>query len=597
MEKNQEKTCLFDKFKFFKNMNKNFYKNSLIFFLIFLYFVFILISFVFPYSFFTSKEFKKKDLVIYHRFLSDDSLEGRYPSTNGSKKAQEWIIYFFKKWNYYSLFDQNYFQEFSFSGKYKKTGINKIELKNCTQNCEVPIEPMNFSLSGQIEGKIIEGNFCVEEKKELTILIQKIQKPEDYIVICKRYGSKEWEKEKDYKNWISFENKYFHIDRLKFKGVIFLKDEGDNLTIEQLKFSKKGKTLAAFFDNEKYKEFYKKILETNSEIKITINYEQEKLIGKNIGFSLKPLKENQKIIYIGAHYDHLGKGIPEFSLDAIGKIYNGADDNASGISGIMELAEYFAYKKIPEDWNLVFLFFDAEEWGLLGAKEFVNSKYFNKNSIAMLNFDMIGRLNQTLQIQGKDTGDKIWSNLIENAADKIQKKYSIKIQWMKGGKGPSDHTEFYQKQIPVLFFFTGTHKDYHKPTDDYDKINYSGIIIILELAKEFILELMHSKELPKYQKAKEENQSFSFKVRLGIIPSNYYSEEGLEVGGFVENAPIAKSGIQIGDIIIQIGDKKIQNIYDLMEFLQTAKLGISYKILYIRNKKIYETYSELMENK
>lgn len=576
-------------------MNKNFYKNFLIFFLILTYIVSTLLSFVYPYSFFTSKELKIKDLISYHRYLSDDSLEGRYPSSLGSKKAQDWIILFFKKWNYFPLFDGNYFQEFSFSGKYKKNGINEIEIMHCIENCKAPIEPLNFSSLSQIEGKVIEGGYCIEEKKELTNLIQKIQKPEDYIVICKRYGAKEWEKEKEYKNWISFESKYTHIDRLKFKGVIFLKDEGNNISIEQMKVSKKGKTLAAFLDNEKYKEFYKKILTNSSEIKITINYEQEKLMGKNLGFSLKPVKENQKIIYIGAHYDHLGKGIPEFSMGPFGEIYNGADDNASGVSGIIELAEYFAYQNIPEDWNLVFLFFDGEEWGLLGSKEFVNSKYFHKNSIAMLNFDMIGRFNQTLQIQGKDTGDQIWSNLIENTIHNLQKKYSLKIEWMKGGKGPSDHTEFYQKNIPVLFFFTGTHKDYHKPTDDYDKINYSGIKIILELAKEFILQLMHSKELPKYQKAKEENHSFTYRARLGIIPSNYYSEEGLEVGGFVENAPIQKSGIQVGDIIIQIGDKKIQNIYDLMEFLQTAKLGVSYKIYYKRNQKIYETYTELIE--
>ncbi len=556
-----------------------------------IYFIFVVLSFFFPDYFLTSKQITKKDIILYHRYLSDDNLNGRYPSTTDSKKVQNWIISFFKKWNYKPLFDNQYFLEFSFSGNYKKSGINELQVIHCKSNCIASIEPLGFSSSGEIVGKVIDGNYCIEENKDLSNLLKKISNPKEYIVICKRLGP---EKDKNKKQIISLENKYKNINRLNFKGVLFLKDKENPIKIEQFQVSSKGNTIAAFFDNEEYIEIYKKILKPDQEVRIVVNYEREKLTGRNLGFSLKPVRENQKIIYIGAHYDHLGKGIAGFSLGPFGEIYNGADDNASGVAGVMEIAEFFSNEKIPEDWNLIFLFFDAEEWGLLGSKEFVHSKYISKNAVAMLNFDMIGRYKQSLQLQGKDTGDITWNEILEKTVQKIQSKYLLQVQYVKGGSGPSDHTMFYNKGIPVLFFFTGIHEDYHKPTDDYYKINYIKMVEILELAKEIIIQIMNSKNIPKYVKAQEENKHYTYNIRLGIIPSNYFSDQGIEVGGFVEDAPIGKSGIQIGDIIIKIENKEIQNIHNLMEFLQNAKLGIKYKITYRRNNQILETYTELI---
>ncbi|MFN3604389.1 MAG: M20/M25/M40 family metallo-hydrolase [Leptonema sp. (in: bacteria)] len=570
-------------------------KKFFLFFLITLFLVLVLSSFIFPYFFFTSKEISLKDIILYHRYLTDDSLKGRYPNTVGSEKARNWILSFFKRWNYYPAFENSYFMEFTFLGKYIKTNTNKIEIVYCSQNCSAPIEPMGISPPGVIEGIVVDGNYCIEEKKEISSIVEKIRNPEKYILLCKRYGPEEDKNLKEFKKWISFENKYHNIDRFHFKGVIFLRDKGENITLEQMYFPKKGKTLAGFLDNVNYIDFYKE-MNHSKPIRIHLHYEREKLKGKNLGFSLKPIKENQKVIYIGAHYDHLGTGIPEFSLGPTGEIYNGADDNASGVAGIMELAEYFTTQKIPEDWNLVFLFFDGEEWGLLGSKEFVNSKFFSQNAIAMLNFDMIGRYSQSLQIQGKDSGDDVWREILNSSLKKMESKYSLKVQLIPGASGPSDHTSFYEKKLPVLFFFTGTHKDYHKPSDDYSKINYEGMVAILELAKEILFIIINSKEIPKYNKVKEDKKTYSYKIRLGIIPTNYYSDDGLEVGGFIEDAPISKSGIQIGDKIIKIGNKEIKNIYDLMGFLQSAKLGIQYEIVYKRNQNIYKTYTELIGN-
>jgi hypothetical protein len=557
----------------------------------------------FKYMFYTSQQIKESDIKLHLRYISDDSQEGRYSGSNGSKNVQDWIINFYQLWNLYPLFDGSYRQTFSFKGNYQKIRENYIQRLGC-DDCKIPIEPLPLGSYGSFKGKILLGGYCIEEKKELSNLLQKynIKNPSEYILICNRYGDPKYSKEnpKEYNQWITFEQKFSHIERWGFLGVIFLRDEGEKIQASNfyLKKNKESKTFSAFLDNVSYKDLFKQYIDNNfTEVQIKIEYKQEELNGNNLGASLKPFDKNQKVIYIGAHYDHLGKGIPQFSLGPMGEIYNGADDNASGTSGVLELAEYFSKNKndllLPDDWNIVFLLFDGEEWGLLGSNHFVNSTYFSPNSIAMFNFDMIGRYKKNLQIQGIQTGDSIWQNIIKKEVQSYTDK--LNIQWIDGGTGPSDHTVFYRKKIPVLFFFTGTHEDYHKPSDDYHKINYKAMEDIVQLAKNIIVAIIKERHIPQYQYVKEKEQNnYQFKVRLGIIPGNYFSDEGIEVAGFVENAPIKHSGIKEGDIIIKIEQYEIKNIYDLMEFLSKAQLGKKYRIFYKRNNKIFETQSELM---
>ncbi|GIX41946.1 MAG: hypothetical protein KatS3mg129_1679 [Leptospiraceae bacterium] len=574
-----------------------------------LYFILVLLTFLpyYKYDFLTFSDIRQDDIVLHIRYIADDSKEGRYPGSNGSKKVQEWIINFYKKWHLFPLFNGSYLQSFTFKGRFKKYNNNYITILDCS-NCNIPIEPMPLGISGTFRGKLIYGDYCIEEKKEISkvIIKYKIKNPSEYIIICKRYGAPEYEREypKEFHKWITFQNKYKNIDKLGFMGVIFLRDDGDVIKTEYLSFYTKGKAFSVFLDNQIYKKRYQELIKTidkQKEVLIEIHYNQEELEGKNIGASLKEFKENQKIIYIGAHYDHLGYGIPQYSLGSMGEIYNGADDNASGTVAVLELAEYLSNEylqknlKLPEEWNIIFLHFDAEEWGLLGSNHFVESEFFSKQNIAMFNFDMIGRYRQNLQIQGLQTGDIVWQNSIKTQTNFFNNKHLLNVNFIEGARGPSDHTSFYRKKMPVLFFFTGTHEDYHKPTDDFDKINYKEMTKIIELAKNIILDIIHKNHIPEYQYIKENRkQTYRFKLRLGIIPGNYFSNEGIQVAGFVENAPIKKSGIKEGDIIIQIEQYKIQTIYDLMEFLSKAKLGLKYKIIYKRNDKIYETYTELM---
>ena len=270
-------------------------------------------------------------------------------------------------------------------------------------------------------------------------------------------------------------------------------------------------------------------------------------------------------IIIGAHYDHLGVGEQGSSLDANpqGKIHNGADDNASGVAGVLELARYFSTNKIKEKNNFLFMCFSGEELGLYGSKYFTENPTINLSSVNyMINMDMIGRLDpqsKTLLVHGTGTSPA-WEPLLKKLEND-----NLAIKTDSSGVGPSDHTSFYLKNIPVLHFFTGSHSDYHKPTDDWDKINYKGEADVLHLIAELIENLDNGAKLEFLTtKSKPMASRSSFKVTLGIMPSYTSDAEGVRVDGVTDGRPGEKAGIQSGDLIIQMGDLTIKDIQDYM---------------------------------
>jgi len=273
-------------------------------------------------------------------------------------------------------------------------------------------------------------------------------------------------------------------------------------------------------------------------------------------------------IMIGAHFDHLGTGTQGSSLDANpqGKIHNGADDNASGVAGVLELARYFKSNASREKYNLLFACFSGEELGLYG------SKYLSEHSPVpaekvnyMLNMDMIGRLDpvsKSLAVSGTGTSP-VWENLLKELSSD-----ALKIKTDSAGVGPSDHTSFYLKNIPVLHFFTGSHSDYHKPSDDFDKINFEGEAEVLKLIIKVVDKLDSQPKLAFLTtKNKSMSSARSFKVTMGIMPSYTSDAEGLLVDGVSEGKPAQKAGVQAGDVIVQMGDMVIKDIQQYMEAL------------------------------
>lgn len=276
-------------------------------------------------------------------------------------------------------------------------------------------------------------------------------------------------------------------------------------------------------------------------------------------------------IVVGAHYDHLGLGHDHNSLDAnpTGKIHNGADDNASGTAGVIELARYFAANKKTEPYNFLFLCFSGEELGLIGSKKYCENPDIELSKMDyMINMDMVGRLNaeKKLVIYGVGTSP-VWIPLI----DSIKTKFSIKKD--SSGIGPSDQTSFYLKDIPVLHFFTGQHADYHKPSDDADKINYKGEVMVLY----YIIELVEKTyRYPKLQFLKTRNPDSgkaSFKVTMGVMPDYTYDGKGLRIDGVTDGKPAAKAGLQAGDVVVKLGDYTVNDIQEYMKALSNFKKG------------------------
>ncbi|MCW9065505.1 MAG: M28 family peptidase, partial [Ignavibacteriaceae bacterium] len=301
----------------------------------------------------------------------------------------------------------------------------------------------------------------------------------------------------------------------------------------------------------------------NSSAKISTEVKEVEAKSWNVGGILEgndPALKNEWLI-IGAHFDHLGMG-GEGSLYR-GKepqIHNGADDNASGTTGVLELAEKFASVKEQLKRNIAFFTFSGEELGLLGSDYLANHLPFPvEDAITMINMDMIGRLkDSSLIVYGTGTSSN-WKELLNQ--DNI---YGFKLTFNDEGFGPSDHSSFYGKKIPVLFFFTGTHEDYHKPSDDADKINFDGEREVLEYVYNVAMDIDENADRPDYLlvEKKQSGEMFTRKVYVGTIPDFASNVDGYKISGVSEGSPAQQAGLQGGDIITSFGGKKISNIYD-----------------------------------
>lgn len=292
-------------------------------------------------------------------------------------------------------------------------------------------------------------------------------------------------------------------------------------------------------------------------------------------------------IIIGAHYDHLGLGNDGSSLDPNpqNKIHNGADDNASGTAGIIELARYFQNNGKKEKYNFLFVCFSGEELGLYGSKYFTEHPTIDLAKVNYyINLDMVGRLDPTtksLQVMGTGTSP-VWEPLLKKLSND-----QVKITMDSSGTGPSDHTSFYLKNIPVLHFFTGSHSDYHKPSDDWEKINFEGEVEVLKVIAKVIEELDASPKLAFLTtKSKSMSTRSSFKVTLGIMPSYSGDVEGLKIDGVSEGKPAQKAGLLAGDVIIQMGDVVVKDIQNYMEALGKFEKGQTVPVKFKRKDEV-----------
>jgi hypothetical protein len=296
-------------------------------------------------------------------------------------------------------------------------------------------------------------------------------------------------------------------------------------------------------------------------------------------------------IIIGAHYDHLGHGGAGSLAANSTDIHHGADDNASGTSAVLELARQFAAEKKNKR-TLIFMAFGGEEEGLLGSKYYVNNPVWPlEKTVAMINMDMVGRLNENkLTVGGIGTASE-WKELIDSrnrvevpVIKVVALQPLFTLQLNEDGFGPSDHSSFYGKKIPVLFFFTGTHTDYHKPTDTFDKINYDGLWRITYYVGEIAKAVDQNPTKPTYAIAKSSGQmgQVRMSVSLGTIPSYADSTDGMVLDGVRDGSPAAKAGLKAGDKIFKLAGKDVRNAMDYTYVLGSMKAGEEYEVELIR---------------
>jgi len=299
-----------------------------------------------------------------------------------------------------------------------------------------------------------------------------------------------------------------------------------------------------------------------------------------------------RTVILGAHYDHLGYGEDNNSMLRTGEkaIHNGADDNASGTAALIELARILKNTKQKNN-NYLFIAFSAEELGLNGSKFFTEHPTIDFTKVNyMINMDMVGRLNdssQVVTIGGYGTSPQ-WGTLI----DPNNKKNPFVIRIDSSGTGPSDHTSFYRKDIPVLFFFTGLHSDYHKPSDDADKINYTGETKIINYINGIVLSPTTTSQKLAFTKTRETQTTSSLRsgsVTMGVMPDYTYSGAGLRCDGVSDGRPAQKAGLKAGDIIIKVGDYTISSMDSYMQMLGKFQKGDKAKVKFKRGNEEMET--------
>lgn len=563
----------------------------------------------------TRQQIDENDIFKHLSFLASDELKGRGTGTPEIDKAADYIAKYFKSLGLKPKGTSGYFQPFKVTTDLELQKNNNLTIKADNETIYFELkkdfQPTGFSANGLVEGDLVFAGYGIEAE-DLGYNDYANIDVNDKIVLIMRY-SPEGDKPDTKFGFKVQSNFKVSIAKSKgAKGVILF--TGPN-TVENDKLISLVPDPAAMnagipvvsISTDKAKEIFEKAGFDLLSIQKQIDSVQQsksfsfKDFRATLEVNLKPIIKETKnviallegndpilkneIIVIGAHYDHLGMGgRGSLASSKEPQIHNGADDNASGTSGMLELAEFFAYKKSDLKRSILFIAFSGEELGLLGSKFFVDNPTVPLNNIvAMINMDMIGRLNENkLTIYGTGTSPK-WKPLL----NKLNNDSTFKFNFIEGGFGPSDHSSFYGKNIPVLFFFTGTHQDYHKPSDDYDKINYQGMRKVLNLVSEVVYDLTSNPEKIEFTKVQGESQQqgrrMNIRVYVGTIPDYSEQVEGFKIAGVNDGSPAEKAGLKAGDIIIKFGDKQVKNIYDYMYAMQGYKPGDVVEVIVLRN--------------
>ena len=558
-------------------------------------------------------EITVEDLTETIEYLASDSLKGRKAGESGDLFAAEFIREKFRRAGLQLLFE-NGFQPFELVSSARVGAGNRLTVDEQEFQAESGFLPYAFSANTEVLAPVVFAGYGLEPDmdtlkwndfegldvtgKWLLVLqgdpdLENPQSPFAEYSTERAKALKALDKnaaglilvagpafsEKDELSPLFFDKNAsrYNIPVLQVTRAVankMLKSAG--YTVEGLESEMKEKNNSVGF-------------ETGSVLSAKTNVELEKTISQNVAAILPGKVEGLKDEYIvvGAHYDHLGMGGPgsgSRTPDTIA-IHYGADDNASGVAAVIELAEKMAYEKTNKR-SVIFAAFGAEEMGLIGSKAFMqNPPVESGKMVAMFNFDMVGRFdpeNRSLSIGGTQTALET-----EEIIHRLNPGFQLAL--FGEGIGPSDHTSFYLQNIPVFFISTGAHSDYHTPGDISELINYKGAVEVIEFAYALLEEVAGRDSALTFREAGprfQRSRGGRFKVSLGIMPDYAGMEDrGLRVDAVTKGKPADQGGMIKGDIITAIDGKKTGNIYDYMNRLQTLEPGQTISVDIIRDEK------------
>ena len=588
----------------------------------------------------TSAAITADDLRQHIGYLASDELEGRLTGTKGEALATEHVANHFKKWGLEAGGDDDTFYEpFEFTAGVAVGEDNRLNLSLGDEKVEAEVDkdwrPVSFSKTGKInESGIVFAGYGLEipdgKGGESYSSYFHLNVKNKWVMVL-RFQPKNVEKalREEMQRYSRLRHKATLARRKFAAGIIFVTgpntDTKDELIPMQFDASLADSGIPAITMSSEMaaklvgaagkdlSEIQKALDEgemvegfpiPGSAMSAEIDVDQEKREGRNVIGILSAGQEGphpNPAVIIGAHIDHLGNEAGPGSLakdDEKGQIHNGADDNASGVAGLLEIAEYLsdlrAKGKLDLKRDVIFAAWSGEELGLLGSSHFVRKLardvMGNENSplglllSSYINMDMIGRLNEKVVLQGVGS-----SNYWEGAIEQRNAPIGLPITIQKDTYLPTDATNFYLRKVPILSAFTGAHSDYHTPRDTADKVNYEGAADIAKLMGLITRGLAIDSNAPKYEKVDppKNRGSRGFRVYLGTIPD--YSQgdiKGVMLSGVSETGPAAKAGVKGGDVIVGLGDRKILNIYDYTEALADLKVGTETGIEIERDGKI-----------
>lgn len=573
---------------------------------ILLIFVLISLTSIFSFKLYDDKDkITSSDVINIIQYLASDDLGGRFPGTKGDSLAENYLANAFTSYGLMPAGDDGYRQKFDFISEIKLAQNNSFTLSigNIKTKYEVGADfyPLSFSSGGKVDGELVFVGYGINAQEQNYNDYSGIDLKGKIAVIMRYSPGEDNPHDNPFFKYESSRMKCVSAKEAGAKGIILFSgpksgnDElitklrvsttNDNIDIPVINvkreiidkiFKQDGKDLNAVQQQIDSLKTPNSFVLKDAKVKVQTDLQPVRSNTANIiGYieGTDPVLKNETVV-VGAHFDHLGDGMKYGSLDESGKpaIHNGADDNASGDAGVLELAKMVSLNKSSFKRSYLFMLFSGEEAGLLGSSYFTKSELFKKyNIITMINMDMIGRMKEDkLVVNGAGTSS-IWKTMIDSLNNLNEKLF---LTFKDDGYGPSDQSSFYSKDIPVLFFFTGIHKDYHRPSDKWDLINSDGEVKVLDLVYDIIVALDNYPVKPDYIKTKEEEKPMTgFRVTLGIVPDYASDVIGLQIMGVKPGGPGETAGLQAGDVIIKFGPHDIKNIYDYTYALGDFKPG------------------------